>query len=118
MEYMFLLTVDESQMPDSPATDTPEGMDVWLDYNQLLVDGGHWVSGGSLTRSTTATTLHLADGAVAATTDGPFAETKEQVAGYYVVKAADLDEALTLAGKVPLPYGAIEVRPLQFRPDA
>ena len=50
-------------------------------------------------------------------TDGPFVETKEQIGGFYVVSARDLDEALVLASKMPAP-GAVEVRPVMFRPDA
>ena len=53
-----------------------------------------------------------------ATTDGPYTETKEQVGGFYLVKAADLDEALTLAGAIPAPYAVVEVRPVMFRADA
>ncbi len=121
MEYLFLITVDESQMParDTATPDSgSDGMAAWLAYNQRLIDGGHWVTGASLQPSESTTTLRLADGGVSATTDGPYTETKEQVGGFYLVKAADLDEALSLAGAIPAPYGVVEVRPVLFRADA
>ena len=80
----------------------------------MLVDGGHFIAGASLQPSTTATVCHNATGTV---TDGPYVETKEQVGGFYVVSARDLDEALALAAKMPVP-AAVEVRPVMFRPDA
>jgi hypothetical protein len=60
----------------------------------------------------------VANGRPAGTTDGPYTETKEQVGGFYLVSAADLDEALDLAGAIPLPHAAVEVRPVMFRADA
>ena len=122
MEYLFLITVDESQMPtrDTATPDSgSDGMAAWLAYNQRLIDGGHWVAGANLQPSESTTTLKLGErGGVSATTDGPYTETKEQVGGFYLVKAADLDEALTLAGAIPAPYAVVEVRPVMFRADA
>lgn len=116
MEYMFLINVDETQGP--PGDPTAEGFEEmmagWFAYNQMLTEGGHFVAGASLQPSATATVVHNDTGAV---TDGPYAETKEQIGGFYVVSATDLDEALALAAKMPAP-GAIEVRPIMFRPDA
>jgi len=116
MEYMFLINVDETQGPpgDPSADGFEEMMAGWFAYNQMLTEGGHFIAGASLQPSTTATVVHNATGAV---TDGPFVETKEQIGGFYVVSARDLDEALMLASKMPAP-GAIEVRPVMFRPDA
>jgi hypothetical protein len=121
VDYMLLITMDEAAMADPASADPSSGSDAmaaWLAYNQKLIDGGHWVAGGSLQRSTSTTSLRVVDGAVVATTDGPYTETKEQVAGYYTVRAADLDEALALAAGIPIRDGAIEVRPLMWRPDA
>lgn len=122
MEYMFLITMDDAAM-DEPATAEPESgtaaMTAWLEYNQSLVDGGHWIAGGSLQSSSSSTVVHKRDGNVSATTDGPYTESKEQVAGFYTVRATDLDEALALAARIPvLGVAAIEVRPLMWRPDA
>ena len=119
MEYMLLIQVDPATSPSADPT-TPEGqalMQAWLAYNQRLIDGGHWVAGASLHAPTTATVVRVA-ARTPSVTDGPFAETKEQVGGFYLVEAADLDQALELAAAMPLPDYAVEVRPIMFRPDA
>ena len=64
----------------------------------------------------TATTLHKTPEGNTMT-DGPYAETKEQLGGFYVIEAADLDEARKSAAGVPIPYGSFEVRPIAFRPE-
>jgi hypothetical protein len=120
MDYLILIHRPESAEPAS-SPGTPEfdaRMAEFFAYNQMLIDGGHWIAGGSLQPTTTATTLRRTDGGELTVTDGPFVETKEQLGGYYVVAAADLDEALSLARQIPLPDGTYEVRPLAFRPDA
>jgi hypothetical protein len=72
------------------------------------------LGGNALKPTSTATTVRIRDGK-RITTDGPFAETKEQLGGYYLVEAADLDEALNVAAKIPAArYGSIEVRPLMI----
>ena len=119
MDYMILLYSDESF--ELPAPDTPEFgefMGQWMAYNQQLIDGGHWVSGASLQPTATATTVTKAIGASPAITDGPYAETKEQLGGFYLVSADSLDQAIELAKAVPIPVGSFEVRPVAFRPDA
>lgn len=118
MEYMILNHSVETT--DGPEPGTPEFgalMGQWMAYNQMLIDGGHWVSGASLAPSTTATTLRKS-GDQLTVVDGPHAETKEQIGGYYLIKAKDLDEALELAGKMPSGDASLEVRPVAFRPDA
>ena len=118
MEYMILNFVEETT--DGPAPGEPgfeEMMGRWMAYNQRLIDGGHWVSGASLAPSMTATTVTKGAGDVTVT-DGPFMETKEVIGGYYVIKAADLDEAIALAQEMPIDEGHLEVRPVAFRPDA
>jgi len=113
---MFLLTVDESQAPRPGSPASQAMMPAWLAYNQKLIDGGHWISGGSLQQSDVTTVVRKNGQAPPTVTDGPFAETKEQVAGYYLVRADDLDAALELATAIPLPNCVVEVRPLAFRP--
>jgi len=84
-----------------------------LRFNQEIEDKGVYLGGEPLQDISTATTIRVVDGQVSAT-DGPFAETKEQIAGFYLLECADLDEALGWAAKVPtaaLGYGAVEVRP-------
>jgi hypothetical protein len=120
MDYLILIHQPEAAAaPIAPGTPEFEArMGAFFAYNQMLIDGGHWVGGGSLQPPTTATTLRRTDGGDLAVTDGPFVETKEQMLGFYLVSAADLDEALALARQIPLTDASFEVRPLAFRPDA
>jgi hypothetical protein len=118
MEYMILIHVEE--MTQSPAPGTPEfdeRMGGWMAYNQMLMDGGHFVAGASLMPVSTATTVRSTLAGAPSITDGPYAETKEQLGGFYLVEATDLDQALALAAQVPVP-ATLEVRPIMFRPDA
>ena len=91
-------------------------MKEWFDYSQWLVDQGWMEAGAPLEPTTTATTVRAKDGKVV-TTDGPFAETKEQLGGYYIVDCADLDQAIEAAGRCPgAKYGTMEVRPIRELP--
>lgn len=118
-EYMILAYSDENAgaMPEPGTPEFGEAMGQWMAYNQRLIDGGHWVSGASLAPTSTATTIDR-QGDSSTVSDGPYAETKEQLGGYYLIKAADLDEALALAVAMPIPHAHFEVRPVAFRPDA
>lgn len=119
MDYMILINSDENV--EMPAPGTPEFeamMGEWFAYNQRLIDGGHWIAGASLQATTTATTVHKRPGAAHTVTDGPYMESKEQLGGFYLVSAADLDEAIELAAGIPIPVASLEVRPVAFRPDA
>jgi len=119
MEYMILIHSDETYptpAPGEPGFD--EMMAGWLAYNQQLIDDGHWIAAANLQPTLTATTIRKTPGAAQSVTDGPYVETKEQLGGFYLIKAADLDEALALAEAIPIPVGSIEVRPVAFRPDA
>jgi hypothetical protein len=81
-----------------------------------LRDSGHMLGGEALQPTETATTVRVRNGVVS-TTDGPFAETKEQLAGFYLLDARDLNEAIQLAGKIPpARYGCVEVRPIRDLP--
>jgi hypothetical protein len=119
MEYMFLIHSDETF--EMPAPDTAEFtamMAQWAAYNQTLTDGGHFVSGANLVPSTATTQVVKAFGQQPSVVDGPFIESKEQMGGYYLVRADDLDQALELAKAIPIPQATIEVRPVAYRPDA
>ena len=84
----------------------------WDDYTEALRDAGAFIAGEGLQESATATTVRIGDGGERVVTDGPFAETKEQVGGFYLIECEDLDEALEWAKKIPARGGAIEVRPV------
>lgn len=111
MQYMLLIYEDESGYGDQ--ADTPEMMAI-IDKHMALVGelGDQQIDGAGLQPVTTATTVRTTGGKQVIH-DGPFAETREQLGGYYVIEAPDLDAALEIAKKVPLRLdGAIEVRPL------
>ena len=83
-------------------------------FTQSIVQSGHFKAGDGLQPSTTATTVRVRDGKVL-TTDGPFAETREQLGGYYLVEAKDLDAAIAIAARIPgARDGSIEVRPVMI----
>jgi hypothetical protein len=77
------------------------------DLNQKSIIGGNALEGTS-----TATSIRRDDSGATTVTDGPFAETKEALGGYYLIDAADLDEAIAIAKQVPAPFGGVEVRPV------
>ena len=112
MRYMLIILGDESKYANRSDEERAEAGARWADYTQALVDAGAFVSGEGLQSVTTATTLRVENGE-RMLTDGPFAETKEQIGGYYVVDCNDLDEAIEVASKIPgAQHGSIEVRPI------
>ena len=118
MRYLCLL-VGEPGM-DDPVPGSPEFMQMLSDYQsatQAMATAGVLVDSGPLQPPSAATTLRVRDGE-ALLTDGPFAELKEQIGGYYVLDCADLDEALRWAATIPAAsFGCIEMRPLMVMPD-
>ncbi len=116
MQYMLLIY---SEPMDPDAAPDEEAMKPWFDYDAELRASGDHVSGDALLPIQTATTVRNRDGETL-TTDGPFAETKEVLGGYYIVDVEDLDAALEWAARCPgADHGAIEVRPLAvFEPTA
>ena len=109
MRYMLLIYGQEA----APGEGVPmPDMEPWNAYTQWMIDAGIYKGGEPLAPSATATTVRVQDGR-RLTTDGPFAETKEVLGGYYIVECPDLDTALEAAGRCPgAAYGSIEVRPL------
>ncbi len=110
MRYALLIYTDEAQ--DAQAT--KEDWDAMMvAYNAFGEQFKEQIAGGdALLPTSSATTVRVRDGKML-TTDGPFAETKEQLGGFYIVKAANLDEAITIASHIPgAKFGSIEVRPV------
>ncbi|MBV9193014.1 MAG: transcription initiation protein [Solirubrobacterales bacterium] len=106
-QYMLLI-----YNPPMEGAPPPEMHQRWADYTQALKDAGLFRGGDALQRTDVATTVRERDGQIQIT-DGPFAETKEFLAGYYLLEAPDLDTVLEHAGRAPnLGHGAIEVRPI------
>jgi hypothetical protein len=112
MQYMLLLYTapDAAPAPGSPEQAAEHAR--WGSYTQELIDAGVMVGGDALHGADTATTVRVRDGETVST-DGPFAETKELLGGYYILDVADLDAATGWAARVPLaPYGSVEIRPV------
>ncbi|MDX2137458.1 MAG: YciI family protein [Chloroflexota bacterium] len=112
MQYMFLIYGDQS----AEAQHTPEmqqaEMNEYFAFNAETQKRGVFVSAEALMPTHTATTVRVRDGKTL-TTDGPFAETKEQLGGYYVLNCKDLDEAIEMASKLPgARDGSVEIRPI------
>lgn len=111
MQYLVLIYSEEGAGPPDP--ERIGGVMVEYNaYTRMLRDNGHYVAGEALQPTSTATTVRIRDGQTI-TTDGPFAETKEALGGYYLIKAADLDEAISVAKEIPMPFGGVEVRPVR-----
>jgi hypothetical protein len=112
MEYMLLIYSSEADGKKMSAAQYREIFQEYQTFTQDLNKSGKNKGGAPLEQSTTATTVRVRNGKTVMT-DGPFAETKEQLGGYYLVEAKDLDEAISIAAKVPgAKYGSIEVRPI------
>ena len=113
MKYLLALFADESGWDDVTPEQMQEGMEPWNRFERELYDSGAHVAGEGLRPSSEARTVKLVEGGEPLVTDGPFAETKEQLGGFYLIDVAGMDEALEWAKKVPLRPGAsIEVRPV------
>jgi hypothetical protein len=116
MKYLLLICDDEKAWGKLSES---ERQKIYAEYRQLreqLIAGGQFVGGSQLQPTTTATTVRVRDGK-RLVTDGPFAETREQLGGYFLVEAKDLDEAIALAARIPSARtGTIEVRPLVETP--
>jgi hypothetical protein len=112
MQYALLIHTDEQIWPSLNEDDRNALVAEYGSYTQELRDAGVMLGGDALQPTQTATTVRVRDGETL-TTDGPFAETKEQFGGYYLIDVASLDEALEWAAKIPgARTGSIEVRPV------
>ena len=117
MRYMLIILGDESQFASLSDEERAANGARWADYTKELVDSGTFVSGEGLQSVTTATTLRVENGE-RVLTDGPFAETKEQIGGFYVIECKDLDEAIDWAAKLPhAEMGTTEIRPVMEYED-
>jgi hypothetical protein len=112
MRYILLINTDEAAEAARSDEENEAVYGAYFAFGKELRDSGGYLGGEALMPTATATTVRVRDGKTM-TTDGPYAETKEQLGGYYVVEAADLDEAIGWAAKIPgAKEGAIEVRPI------
>jgi hypothetical protein len=110
-QYMLLLYATEADGEELAERESE--IPIWLELNRSLEEAGLLVAAGRLHPTTTATTVNAISGETELT-DGPFAITKEALAGYYLVEAETLDQALDVAKRIPLiRYGRVEVRPVR-----
>lgn len=112
MKYMLTLIGPEGGWEDTTPEQMKAEMDRWAAYSQALVEADALIAGEGLQESATATTVRIGEADERVITDGPYAETKEQVGGFYLIECDDLDQALEWAKRVPLSAGGIEVRPV------
>ena len=112
MKYLCLIYSDESQWAKAPQTETEKMMTEYRAFGESIRESGHHLAGFRLHPTPMATTVRIRGGKLS-TTDGPFAETKEQLGGFYLIEAKDLNEAIQIGARIPgARVGSIEVRPV------
>ncbi|HLY26313.1 MAG TPA: YciI family protein [Aggregatilineales bacterium] len=112
MRYMFLIYTSEAADANATPAERDQSMKDYDAFGKEAEGRGLLKAGDALHPTTTATTLRVRDGK-ALTTDGPYAETKEQLGGFYILNCKDINEALEMGGKIPgAKYGFIEIRPI------
>ena len=112
MQYLLLIYRNEADYGKIDAATGNKMLDEYNAFTQSIIQSGNFKAGDRLQPTTTATTVRVRDGKTL-TTDGPFAETREQLGGYYMIEAKDLDAALAIAARIPgARIGSIEVRPI------
>jgi hypothetical protein len=112
MQYLLMIYRNETEIGGMTAAERQKVQADYGAFTQSIIQSGNFKAGDGLQPTTTATTVRVRDGKTL-TTDGPFAETREQLGGYYLVEAKDLDTALGIAARIPCAKsGSIEVRPV------
>lgn len=113
MRYLCMIFYDEAKLNALSEPELTAAVDEALDYDDVMREEGHYVTSGALTSVESSTTLRMEDGKMFIT-DGPFAETKEQIGGFIVIEARDLDEAIRVASRMPpAQFGGVELRPIR-----
>ena len=112
MQYLLMIYRSEAELGTMNAADRKNMTAEYGVFTQSIIQSGHFKAGDGLQPTSTATTVRVRDGKTL-TTDGPFAETREQLGGYYLVEAKNLDAAIEIAARIPgAKTGSIEVRPV------
>jgi hypothetical protein len=113
MKYLCLVYLEEKRLDDLPTSEMDTLVCQSLAYDDDLRASGHYIASQALQPVETATTVKVRNRKLS-TTDGPFAETKEQLGGFILIDAKDLNEAVQVAARIPAAqYGTIEVRPIK-----
>jgi hypothetical protein len=112
MRYLCLIYDEEQKLAGMSKSESDAFMGEYFAFTEGIKKSGHYVGGEALQPVQSATTVRVRSGKVS-TTDGPFAETKEQLGGYYLIDARDLNDAIQVAAKIPSArLGSVEVRPI------
>ena len=112
VKYICLIYDDEKSFESLPQEQVDAVMGEYFDLSDALAGSGQLIAAEALQPVSSATVVRVRSGRLS-TTDGPYAETKEQLGGFYLVEAKDLDEAIRIAGRIPSArFGSIEVRPI------
>jgi hypothetical protein len=112
MEYLLMIYYNENEWRKKSEAELAKISSNYMDFTRGIMTSGHYKGGNRLDYVTNATTVRVREGK-RTVTDGPFAETKEQLGGYYLIEAKDIDEVLSIAARIPgASYGSIEVRPI------
>ncbi len=112
MQYLLAIYTQESAAAQATPEDMKAMMGAYYAFTMEIKEKGVYLGGNALQPTTTATTVRVREGNTI-TTDGPFAETREQLGGYYLVNCENLDEAIAYAAKIPgAAFGSIEIRPV------
>ena len=118
MKYLCLIYEDEMFWTRTPKPELDAIMGDYRTFGTTYIQSGHVLGGNALQPTATATTIRVRNGKMS-TTDGPFAETREQLGGYYLLEAKDLNEAIQIAAKIPgAKTGSVEVRPIMEVPES
>ena len=113
MKYLCLIYDDEKKVAGMSKSEGEAFMNEYFAFTEGVKKSGHYLAGEALQPVQTATTIRVRNGKLS-TTDGPFAETKEQLGGFYMINARDLNDAIQVASRIPsAKLGSIEVRPVQ-----
>jgi len=113
MRYLCLIYDEEKKLAGMSKGESDAFMGEYFAFTEDIKKSGHYVGGNALQPVNSATSVRVRGGKMS-TTDGPFAETKEQLGGYYLIEAKDLNDALQVAAKIPsAKLGTVEVRPIQ-----
>ncbi len=111
MQYLLLIYSNEAELLARSPVDLKAMSAEYMDFTKGIIQGGQFKAGDRLKPTSTASTVRVRNGKLAIT-DGPFAETREQLGGYYLIEAKNLDEATAIAARIPgANHGSIEVRP-------
>ncbi|MCP3101544.1 YciI family protein [Myxococcus sp. K15C18031901] len=112
MKYLLAIYENEKNWESLSEAESKQALDEYFAFTDAIQKSGNFIAGEALQPTTTATSVRIRDGK-RLTTDGPFAETREQLGGFYLVEAKDLDEAIAIAARLPsAKWGTIEVRPI------